>query len=88
MRSSWKRAFYVTQLESIRAQHAFDAFGILPFLSGEWAFQSLDEAVRFIATGKGCRERSRWACSLVLEPCKPGRIPVIFDAVARTLVDS
>jgi MFS superfamily sulfate permease-like transporter len=41
-------AFYVARLESVRAQHAFDAFGILPLLGGQRTFHSVDEAVRFV----------------------------------------
>jgi sulfate permease, SulP family len=47
----WKNkgvAFYVARLESVRAQRAFEDFGILPLLGGQRAFHSVDEAVRFI----------------------------------------
>jgi MFS superfamily sulfate permease-like transporter len=59
--SEWKDkgvAFYVARLESVRAQKAFETFGIVPLLGGGRAFRSVDEAVRFIATGKGCGEHS------------------------------
>lgn len=40
--------FYLARLESLRAQQAFESFGILPMLGGNRAFHSVDEAVRFI----------------------------------------
>ncbi len=42
---------YVARLESVRAQKAFETFGILPLLGGKRAFHSVDEAVRFIKSG-------------------------------------
>jgi MFS superfamily sulfate permease-like transporter len=50
----WKNkgvVFYVARLESVRAQRAFETFGILPLLGGKRAFHSVDEAVRFIQSG-------------------------------------
>jgi MFS superfamily sulfate permease-like transporter len=47
----WKKegvGFYVARLESVRAQRAFERFGILPLLGGQKTFHSVDEAVRFI----------------------------------------
>jgi SulP family sulfate permease len=43
---------FVARLESVRAQQAFETFGILPLLGGKKAFHSVDEAVRFIQSGK------------------------------------
>jgi SulP family sulfate permease len=45
-------AIYVARLESVRAQQAFEIFGILPLLGGKRAFHSVDEAVRFIQAGR------------------------------------
>ena len=56
MIGEWKEkgsTIFVARLESVRAQHAFEAFGILPLLGGKRAFQSVDEAVRFIQSGMG-----------------------------------
>jgi MFS superfamily sulfate permease-like transporter len=47
----WKKegvTFYVARLESVRAEQAFERFGILPLLGGQRTFHSVDEAVRFI----------------------------------------
>lgn len=41
-------SFFVARLESVRAERAFEAFGILPLLGGGRTFRSVDEAVRFI----------------------------------------
>jgi len=52
----WKAkgvSFFVARLESVRAQHAFENFGILPLLGGKKAFRSVDEAVRFIQPDGG-----------------------------------
>lgn len=56
MIGEWKEkgsTIFVARLELVRAQHAFEAFGILPLLGGKRAFQSVDEAVRFIQSGMG-----------------------------------
>jgi MFS superfamily sulfate permease-like transporter len=50
----WKSkgvTFFVARLESVRAQRAFETFGILPLLGGKKAFHSVDEAVRFMQSG-------------------------------------
>ncbi|HVW75585.1 MAG TPA: SulP family inorganic anion transporter [Rhizomicrobium sp.] len=52
--SEWKAKgviFLVARLESVRAQRAFETFGILPLLGGKQTFHSVDEAVRFIRSG-------------------------------------
>ena len=49
--ADWKDkgvTFYVARLELVRAQHAFEGFGILPLLGGKRTFHSVDEAVRYI----------------------------------------
>jgi len=45
--------FFVARLESVRGQHAFETFGILPLLGGQRAFHTVDEAVRFIQSDAG-----------------------------------
>ena len=50
----WKNkgvVIYIARLESVRAQRAFEAFGILTQLGGNRAFHSVDEAIRFIQKG-------------------------------------
>ena len=56
--AEWKSkgvTFFVARLESMRAQQAFETFGILPLLGGQKAFRSVDEAVRFIQSGMNNR---------------------------------
>lgn len=56
MIGEWKEksvTIFVARLESVRAQQAFETFGILPLLGGKRAFQSVDEAVQFILSDTG-----------------------------------
>jgi hypothetical protein len=49
MIQDWKSqgvAFYVARLESLRAQQAFEKFGVLPLLGQQRLFHSVDDAVR------------------------------------------
>ena len=49
--SEWKDkgvTFFVARLESVRAQEAFEIFGILPLLGGQRTFRSVDETIQFI----------------------------------------
>ena len=42
--------FYVARLESVRAQQAFEKFGILQLLGEKRVFQSVDAAIRSLAS--------------------------------------